>query len=182
MAPYWVCSVSRGSCQFIACVQLDPFTVLSEKNNNGVPERSFLALCIGKKKSAGLVDVCSATVIRRFYARCQPRLITTRYSYRFCSVNSNTMLAQQVSELEKRASALEAKLGGGSSGASDAATLARLNEIKAAILQDRAQAELVVAERDELKKENEELKEKVARLNYRVMHLLRALDEKDGAK
>ncbi len=90
------------------------------------------------------------------------------------------MLAQQVTELEKRAAALEAKLGGSSAGsASDAAVLARLVQIQNAVIEDQKEAELVRAERDALKSENEELKGKVDRLNYRIMHLLRALDEKD---
>lgn len=94
------------------------------------------------------------------------------------------MLAEQVAALEKRADALEAKVDSGASASpsNDAQTLKRLGEIKRAILADRNDAERVVAERDSLKDENEALKGQVDKLNYRIMHLMRTIEQLEGAK
>jgi FtsZ-binding cell division protein ZapB len=97
------------------------------------------------------------------------------------------MLAEQVAALEKRADALESRVGtAGTTSSSGApgneATLARLQEIKAAIEADRAEASAIKAERDALQDDNQALRKQVDKLNYRVKFLLRTIDELEGAK
>jgi len=90
-------------------------------------------------------------------------------------------LADQVAALEKRADSLEQKVGGGGA-VGDAATVRRLEALMKVIEEDRAEAEAVAAERDRLRESNEKLEEKLAKANYRIEHLLRALADADEKK
>lgn len=106
------------------------------------------------------------------------------------------MLFEQVAALEKRATIAEAQLkkaqetlSKGSTTApaaaapsSDAATLARLQQLQKLIVEDRQEAEAVRAQRDELLAENAKLREQVGKLNYRVDHLLKEFDKVDPMK
>jgi chromosome segregation ATPase len=94
------------------------------------------------------------------------------------------MLQEQIDALEKRAAALEAKLSQGSSrgGSSDAATLPKLEQLRKLIEEDRLEAETVRAQKDALEEENQKLRADVEKLNYRVKHLLRTIDELEGKK
>lgn len=94
-------------------------------------------------------------------------------------------MQEQVVALEKRADAAEvalSKLNQNSAASDNAAVLSRLIELQKLIAEDKVEAETTRAQRDELKKENEELKADVAKLNYRIKHLLRAIEELDSQK
>ncbi len=93
-------------------------------------------------------------------------------------------LEARIIELEKRAKAAEEKLAAASGssstgGSDDAATLKRLNEIRAAIVQDQVDAQTVVARKNELEEENAKLKDEIGKLNYRIKHLLRTVESLD---
>jgi hypothetical protein len=134
------------------------------------------------------------TKTRRFslfhYHQQIPSLVfvASTSSFRFCSKNNNnsTManLEARIIELEKRAKAAEEKLAAASGssstgGSDDAATLKRLNEIRAAIVQDQVDAQTVVARKNELEEENAKLKDEIGKLNYRIKHLLRTVESLD---
>ena len=93
-------------------------------------------------------------------------------------------LEARIVQLEKRAKIAEDKLaagaGAGAGGSSsDASTLKRLNEIRAAIVQDQVEAQTVVARKNELEEENAKLKDEISKLNYRIKHLVRTLEASD---
>ena len=91
-------------------------------------------------------------------------------------------LEARIKQLEGRAKAAEDKLAKGAAGndsASSEVTLKRLNEIRAAIVQDQVEAQTVVARKNELEEENAKLKDEISKLNYRIKHLVRNLEATD---
>ena len=91
-------------------------------------------------------------------------------------------LEARIKQLEGRAKAAEDKLTKGAAGndsASSEVTLKRLNEIRAAIVQDQVEAQTVVARKNELEEENAKLKDEISKLNYRIKHLVRNLEATD---
>ena len=98
---------------------------------------------------------------------------------------ADTNMQEQIVALEKRAAAAEAtlsKLSKTNTGADNSAVLGRLVELQKLIGEDKIEAETVRAQRDELQKENEELKTDVTKLNYRIKHLLRTIEELEATK
>jgi small-conductance mechanosensitive channel len=64
---------------------------------------------------------------------------------------------------------------------SDAAVSLRLKELLALMQEDRKEAEEIRATRDELKEENSKLRAQVGKLEYRVVHLLRTINDIEAA-
>ena len=79
-------------------------------------------------------------------------------------------LEQAVNALRIRVALLEGGAGGASQKGGD---LAVLQEIRDAILIDRAESQALVTKYVELQAENERLKQSVAKLTYRVAHILK---------
>lgn len=88
-----------------------------------------------------------------------------------------------ITALEARATAAEAQLKELQSKAasSDAAVSVRLNELLALMQEDRKDAEEIRGQRDEYKEENGKLRAQVGKLEYRVKHLLRTINDIEAA-
>ncbi|CUG90935.1 Hypothetical protein, putative [Bodo saltans] len=88
-----------------------------------------------------------------------------------------------VAALEIRATTAEAQLKELQSKAtsSDAAVALRLKELLELMQEDRKEAEEIRATRDELKEENGKLRAQVGKLEYRVLHLLRTINDIEAA-
>lgn len=85
-----------------------------------------------------------------------------------------------VAALEVRATAAEKnieELKASASSVSNAEVTLRLKELLALMEEDRKEAEEVRAHRDELKAENEKLRNQAGKLNYRIKHLLKTINE-----
>lgn len=92
------------------------------------------------------------------------------------------MLNEQIDLLEKRATKAEAALEaleGGKVRSGDDHVRERLLSLQKLIEEDRKEAQEVDAQRTALLEENDLLKGKVTRLEYRVQILLRSLKEQD---
>ena len=96
---------------------------------------------------------------------------------------SSESLEARIAQLEKRAKTAEEQLAKGgnnnNSASNDAAVLQRLNEIRAAVVQDQVEAQTAVAKKNELEDENAKLKEDISKLNYRIKFLLQSLEATD---
>lgn len=99
------------------------------------------------------------------------------------------MLQEQITALEKRATQAEAILKGVTSGKKDSKppsastgavddkiTISKLQQLQKLIEEDKAEADAVRAQRDELKDENEKLRSSVSKAEYRIQHLLRTIE------
>ncbi len=65
------------------------------------------------------------------------------------------------------------------SSSNDEALRAKLTQLFTIMDEERKEAEAIRANRDELQQENEQLKETIAKLNYRIKHLTRSLEATD---
>merc|ERR1712032_827794 len=89
-----------------------------------------------------------------------------------------TEAEQQIVELKKRVSALES----GGSYEAKKEILENLREIRFELGAEKAQAENIRRERDQLAEKNKALSKANAKLEYRVKFLLRTIEEIEGKK
>lgn len=100
----------------------------------------------------------------------------------------NTAAENKLAALEKRIASLE--LSGSTTSASNEAVeaavrqyqiqvLARLKEIRDAMKEEGGDVTIVRKERDAAVEENKQLKKEVERLQYRVKHLVKSLEEEE---
>lgn len=100
---------------------------------------------------------------------------------------STESLEARIIDLEKRAKIAEDELAknknkgaaGGAAADNNAEVLKRLNEIRAAVVQDQVEAQTAVTRKNELEEENGKLKEEISKLNYRIKFLLQSLEATD---
>merc|ERR1712137_1167766 len=85
---------------------------------------------------------------------------------------------QQIGDLKKRVSALES----GGSYEAKKEILETLREIRFELGAEKAQAESIRRERDQLAEKNVALSKQNAKLEYRIKFLLRAIEEIEGKK
>eukprot|EP01027_Heterolobosea_sp_BB2_P007067 GEZU01010570.1.p1 GENE.GEZU01010570.1~~GEZU01010570.1.p1 ORF type:complete len:111 (+),score=50.37 GEZU01010570.1:53-385(+) len=88
-------------------------------------------------------------------------------------------VAAALDDLNKRVEKLETS--GGQQSISDATNLLnQLKQLRATLTQEQKRMEIALAERDQAIAENEKLKTENAKLNYRIVHLIRNLEAEEA--